>query len=260
MRYYLAALFHNGHHFLADNAELLTQERPYFLDSFYYYETDKNTRRNFDAYYTDLQDRFMLDSGAFSFINQARAVVPDIDAFTDRYIDFVRAFNPPYFFEMDVDLVYGVDKALQLRRRIEDETGRRPIPVWHAPRGAAAFIRDCRDYDYVAIGSPLMRDHNRKTIISLFPWFVSTAHKHGARIHALGLSMLDVLLTSRFDSCDSTAWVKQGAYGKVARFNGRGISLIGSAEYRTERTAVVPHNLREYIKLQKYLETVNARL
>lgn len=257
MRYYLASLLVNikSKDYYPVCYPLLEREQPYYLESFFYLEKEPESLSLFQDHYPKSPDRFMLDSGAFSFINQRKAMVSDIDAYTDRYIDFVNEYNPVHFFEMDVDSVYGVEKARQLRHRIEDGTGRQPIPVWHSVRGKEAFVEMCRSYPYVAIGMPhLIREHGRSNVTPILPWFVNTAHKHGAQIHALGLSMLDVLLSCRFDSCDATSWIISAAFGQVARFNGREIVNQKCTTHRTERKDVVPHNLREYIKLQNYLE------
>lgn len=63
---------------------------------------------------------FLLDSGAFTFMNGAKRV--DFDSYTDKYIDFINAYKVPLFFEMDLDAVVGLQKVEEYRRRIESRT------------------------------------------------------------------------------------------------------------------------------------------
>ena len=42
-----------------------------------------------------------------------------------------------------------------MRKRLEAETKKKCIPVWHRSRGKENFIELCKQYDYVAIGGEL---------------------------------------------------------------------------------------------------------
>lgn len=94
---------------------------------------------------------FMLDSGAFTFFTQGKHV--DWDEYVSRYIDYIKANDIKLFFELDIDSLVGYDSVKEIRRRLERETGKIPIPVWHKSRGKEEFLRMCDEYDYVAIGS-----------------------------------------------------------------------------------------------------------
>ena len=60
---------------------------------------------------------FLLDSGAFTFMNNSKSV--DFDLYLDKYIDFIIEKNIKYFFELDIDSIVGYKKVLQLRERLE---------------------------------------------------------------------------------------------------------------------------------------------
>ena len=73
------------------------------LESFYY--VTKKTVKDIKKY-----KRYMLDSGAFTFIMSKKKVKIDIDDFTDRYIEYIKNNEIDLFFEMDVDKVLGMKK------------------------------------------------------------------------------------------------------------------------------------------------------
>lgn len=77
---------------------------------------------------------FLLDSGAFTFMNGRAG--QDLDAYLDKYIEFINKHDVENFFELDVDVVKGLQWVEQSRRKLEKETGKKCIPVWHVSRGA----------------------------------------------------------------------------------------------------------------------------
>jgi hypothetical protein len=80
-------------------------------------------------------ENFLLDSGAFSFMSGAECSKEIIEQYCERYIKFIKENNIKYFFELDVDTIFGIEFVEKLRKKIERETGRKPIPVWHKGRG-----------------------------------------------------------------------------------------------------------------------------
>lgn len=120
------------------------------LDTFWDVYNDRHAVKNVNLY-----NRYILDSGAFTFMMAAKAgkkIKVDIDHFTEAYIEFILKHNIKHFFEMDVDSVLGYEKVKQLRSRIEAKTGRQSIPVFHKNRGLADWTAMVKDYSYVAIG------------------------------------------------------------------------------------------------------------
>ena len=97
---------------------------------------------------------FLLDSGAFTFMHgiEASSKPVDWDGYLSRYIDFINRNNVQHFFELDVDSIVGYDAVKRMRARLEAETGKQSIPVWHRSRGLDEFKRLCRDYHYIGIG------------------------------------------------------------------------------------------------------------
>lgn len=96
-------------------------------------------------------DNFLLDSGAFSYMNGQKVTLEQMEAYVDRYIDFIVKYKVKHFIEIDVDNIFGLAKVEEWRRKMERTAGRQCIPVWHKGRGVEYWKKMCREYKYVAI-------------------------------------------------------------------------------------------------------------
>lgn len=128
--------------------------KPYILESFYY--ADEHTERLM-PYYGD----FLLDSGAFTFMQSAHKAV-DWEDYIERYAAFVVRNNVKKYLELDLDCVVGYDEVLRFRRKLEIIVGRQCVPVWHKSRGYAEFLRMCDEYSYAAVGGIVTKEIKRE--------------------------------------------------------------------------------------------------
>ena len=114
------------------------------LQSYYYLRTKKAVH---------IPDRFLLDSGAFTFIVGDKSKQVNWDEYVDQYAAFVKKNNVRRYFELDIDVIVGYDRVKQLRARLESQVGWPSIPVWHKGRGKDGYLEMCNgQYDYVALG------------------------------------------------------------------------------------------------------------
>lgn len=165
----------------------------YYLMSFYY------IRKKMDIFNTvvDNFENTIIDSGAFSLQRGKKA---DYDEYTKEYAKFIKKNDNDKiigYFEMDLDIILGEEKVVELRRQLEEVTDK-IIPVWHRNRKIEGFKKLCEEYDYVAIT-------NKATDVKpkQLKLFVDYAHKHNTRIHGLGVSAKKYLDNIPFDSVDS---------------------------------------------------------
>lgn len=193
---------------------------------------------------------YLLDSGAFTFMNSNKTT--NWQAYIDSYIDFINKNDIKHFFELDIDSIVGYEKVKQIRKYIEQKTGKKCIPVWHKSRGKEEFIKMCGEYDYVAIGGIVTKEI-KKTEYKFFKWFITEAHKRGCKIHGLGFTPTKSLSEYKFDSVDSTNWLSGARFGSLYYFNGRYIQSKNFENKRAKKEISV-HNLREWIKFQKYAD------
>lgn len=155
---------------------------------------------------------FMLDSGAFTFMRNAKKHM-NIDwlNYVDRYCDFIVENDIKLFFELDIDKIKGLQYVEMLRQRIEDRTHRKPIPVWHPSRGKDYWLDIIKEYDYIAIGGIAAKDITLAKYEVLFPWMLNQARRNNVKVHGLGYTKIDKLSKYRFNSIDSTTWTVGGA-------------------------------------------------
>lgn len=228
----------------------LVFSRPFnMLESFYYFKPWQVTWIRSPA-----NRSFMLDSGAYTF-RQTKTDhgITDFDGYLQRYISFINEHKVDLFFELDIDALVGLKKVEEYREILEQETGKQSIPVWHKSRGTSYFVDMCKEYPYVSIGG--LFGESPKSKFPAFPWFIRTAHKHGAKIHALGLGSPTLVMKYPFDSSDSTSWNTARVGGKLFRFNGAGLdSTLIDSDFKFNRKEVVMNNLTEWIKFSYFME------
>ena len=226
---------------------VITDHRPYILESFYY--ADEDTERLLPLF-----GDFMLDSGAFTFMQNSKTHVA-WDEYIEKYADFIKRNKIEKFFELDIDSVVGYDKVLQYRNRLEQLTGRPCIPVWHESRGIEEFYKTCNKYSYIAIGGIVSKEIKPEQY-RVFPKMIREAHKRECRVHGLGFTNLNWIPRCHFDSVDSTAWTTGNRFGFIYKFNGK--TMIKHDVPKGKRLAnsreVALWNYMEWIKFQKYAD------
>ena len=195
---------------------------------------------------------FMLDSGAFSLFSGKKRI--KVDEYINRYIEYINANDVKLFFELDIDKIIGYDKVKEIRRRLERETGKCPIPVWHKHLGKAEFLRMCDEYDYVAIGGIVSKEISI-TEYKYLPYFINEAHKRGAKIHGLGFTNMKWLPICHFDSVDSTSWTIGNRFGYIWKFDGRTmIKISRPPNTRVKNIETALNNFVEWLKFADYAE------
>lgn len=202
---------------------------------------------------------FLLDSGAFSFMNSAAVDLPRMEAYIEKYIEYIRTRKIKYYFEIDVDSIFGIGRVEAWRDKIERETGTRCIPVWHKTRGVAYWKQMCREYQYIAIGGLVL--NTRKQEYDLIRKLVEYAYHQGVKVHGLGFTKTKELEKYRFWSVDSASWTRSAAIGqqKYTFRNGRLYASRldkGEIPKKVDIQKLVSHNMGEWVKYQKYMDGV----
>ena len=222
--------------------------RPLVLESFFYCRKNDVVQKLLPTL-----GGFLLDSGAFTFMQGKISV--NWDEYTEEYAEWIKAYNIEHFFELDIDSIVGLKKVERLRSRLEQLTGRQPIPVWHKSRGKDYFLSTCKDYKYVAIGGIVTQEIPRQLYESGFPWFITKAHESGAKIHGLGYTSIEGIHKYHFDSVDSTAWLYGNRGGYLYQFNNK-TGLFNKVQTpkgtRLKSQEAALYNFNEWIKFQQY--------
>lgn len=196
---------------------------------------------------------FILDSGAFTFMNSRKDAKLDWEEYVLRYADFINKHDIELFAELDIDSIVGLRKVEELRDLLEAETGKQPIVVWHKSRGKQDFLDTVASYPYVAIGGIVTREI-KKNEYKYFTWFTRKAHEQGVHIHGMGFSPLNG--DCGFDSMDTTTWVGS-KYSQLYKFDGKKIvPLPKRKNWRRKVSCFIfnEHNLKEWTTYAKYLD------
>ena len=205
--------------------ELLKEKKPkYILESFW----------SFKEWQTPLikeAELFLLDSGAFSFMNNQKKgkkiTLEEIYEYLDRYIEFINKYDIKYFFELDLDVIIGYNEVLKMRKILETKTNKKCIPVFHKNRGIQEWIIMCKNYDYVAIGTSGKNDSawTRKNP-NVIKKMVDIAKKYNCKVHGLGFTNINLMKKIHFYSVDSTSWSSGWRYGVITLFKDKKFKKI----------------------------------
>lgn len=232
-----------------ENAEAW-KKRNYFafnrLASFYYMRDEAAHIHKFP--------RFMLDSGAFTFMNTQKEKQINWQQYAESYGNFVKQYNVQQYLEIDIDGIAGIAAVEQLRKTIESTAGRQCIPVWHKSRGLDYWKRMTQEYSYVAIGGIVTQEIKRSEY-DIFNPLLSIARKNNCKVHALGFTNLRGLTRYKFHSVDSTSWLSGNRFGGVYYFDGTTMQKINKRDgQRVKTNATAIHNFTEWVKFTQYAE------
>lgn len=249
MRVYLAATSNGMNKELRE--QTIDKCRPkYVLETFFNGEKKCLTALN-----TVGNDNFLLDSGAFSYMNGAKVTLEQMNTYVDRYIKFIKQNNIKHFFEIDVDNIFGLEQVEIWRKQIENSVGRQCIPVWHKGRGVDYWKRMCEEYKYIAIGGLVF--HVKKQEYDLIRQLVEYAYYKGVKVHGLGFTKTKELRNYKFYSVDSASWVISATRGQQIHFfrNGHIKSRqLKKGNKKVKLSELVAHNMIEWAKFQKYMD------
>ena len=251
LKIYLAGAANGNNTYLHKNnkaIDIFYKDKIFVLESFYYL-------KEWMYPYILNHWNFMLDSGAFTFLENAKKGSSiNWDSYILKYANIINKLNIDHFLELDIDNVVGLKKVEQLRDVLEKETGKKCIPVWHKSRGLEYYKNMCKDYSYVAIGG-IVSGEIKSSNYPIFNNLLNIARQTETKVHGLGFTNLEGLTKYPFYSVDSTAWIYGNRGGFLYKFNGKTLIKIHAPQGKrmmAKETAI--HNFTEWVKFQKYAE------
>lgn len=221
----------------------------YILTSFFYVKDGR-----YD--YQKLFNEVILDSGAFSFMSTNRNITKEeMNQYCDRYIEYINKFDIKKYVELDVDSIFGYEYVLHLRKRLENGTGKKCIPIWHLSRGEEDFIRMCKEYNYAGVGG-IASGEKLSKMRHLYKDLNLMAKKYGCKLHSMGFTPAKNLNQYGFYSTDSTSWKSGRRFGVLFRSKRNEICQIKTPKGMRIKDYKVADiiNICEWIKYQKNLD------
>ena len=224
----------------------------YLLSSFW-----EHKGGNYAEYVT--QENHILDSGAFSFFGGKKV---DWKDYTNKYCSFINETKQNLFFELDIDNLTSLKYAEGLRKRIEDKTGKQPIPVWRPSRGIDYWYKMCEEYNYISISASGAYDSSwtrTKNGVLAMRKMLHIAHKNSTKVHGLGYTVMKNLSILNFDSVDSTTWLNAGKFGELQWFangiiNKQQAAKIKMQTIKSKQIKMLINNFNQWVHFQKYAE------
>lgn len=216
------------------------------LASFHYIKDESKMINNFN--------KFILDSGAFSFITSLKEKKLNWNEYVISYGNFIKEHDVKLFFELDIDPIVGLKEVERLRNLLEKTAERKCIPVWHKSRGLQYWKDMCKNYDYIAIGG-IVTQEIKRTEYQIFNPLLKIAAQNNCKVHGLGFTNLEGIKKYKFYSVDSTAWLSGNKFGSVYLFNGTTmIKQNKKPGQRVKTNDTVIHNFKEWVKFSQYAE------
>lgn len=218
----------------------------------------KKMNREVIKYMFDTCNDFLLDSGAFSFMNSGVRV--DLAAYIEQYINFINKHNIEKYFELDLYTVenIGIENTLKIREYIETNTGKKSIPVFHACMGMKMFRELCEKYDYIGIGSSAVTKECRwvrnKNVLKQV---VKIANSYGTKVHGLGYTRRENINKTEipFYSVDSISWTLNTGFGyEYYVKHGNILRMHPKGRNEKDKESLTDKNVKAWCKIQKIKE------
>lgn len=219
----------------------------YVLESYYYMqEWQLKSLKKWDI--------FLLDSGAFTFMNNFKGKV-NWQEYINNYANFIIKNDIKYFFELDIDTVVGYNKVKEYTKYLENKVGRKCIPVWHKSRGLEEWKRITKEYNYVAIGGIVIKEIKPKDYDIFIP-LLKIAKENNCKVHGLGFTNLKGMKKYHFYSVDSTNWLSSSRFGNIEYFNGKEMVKYSKPTGKKPIHYTIRDDfvVKEWIKFQKYAD------
>lgn len=208
----------------------------------------------FEKTILDKYNTFLLDSGAFSYLNNSKNNNINWDNYIKEYSNFINKYKIKYFFELDIDFIVGIKEVERLRNKLEKQTNKKCIPVWHKSRGLEYWKQMCKEYNYIAIGGLVTKEIKGNEYDVFIP-LLKIAAKNNCKVHGLGFTNLKGLEKYKFYSVDSTSWLSGNRFGAVYWFNGK--TMIKQKKKQGQRiitSKAARNNFKQWVKFSKYAE------
>lgn len=223
----------------------------YMLSSFWH--TKEITNREHLGMYLKLneEDNYILDSGAFTMFTATKKI--DLKEYIDSYISFIKKHNIKRFIELDIGAMIPYGEVLDIRERLERETGKKPMPVWHSYLGIEEFYKMVHDYEYIAIGG-IANGSIKRSDYHKFIKMNHYARNRGVKVHGLGFTGQNCYKYG-FYSVDSTSWTSGLRFGQVVKFQGnRIVNVRKPPNTKVDVDIAGANNYTEWCKFQRFCD------
>lgn len=186
------------------------------LTSFWYYKDE-----DFNALVSDFEnDKLSLeifaDSGAFSAHEQNSVVA------LDEYAEWLLRWGDHFCTYANLDVIRDPEKTWENQKKLEDEYGLSPLPVFHIGTPWKWLDRYLSaGYRYIALGGMAGLGTSRDLLDKWLTLVFRKLSSANAVAHGFGITSWTLLKKYPWYSVDSSAWTTGFRYGTLSLFDDR---------------------------------------
>jgi len=141
---------------------------------------------------------------------------PDVRKYLDEYIEFIHKYKNQLMGYVNLDIIYNAEESFENQQYMEKH-GLRPIPVFHYGEDFKWLEHYIDNYDYIGIGGVAGGITLQQFVNSLgnkaFEYIARK--KPNIKVHGFAVTSVNLMRRFKWQSCDSTTWLKHAAYGNV---------------------------------------------
>lgn len=233
MKIYAAAVYSNSympgqnrHKKLNDFEKIVIDKIPNILESYHYIKGNKIVEQMRE----DGASVF-LDSGAFSaFTLNAEINLLEYCNFILQNKDLWRVDDGI----LVVSVLDGIGDPLKTYRnqKAMEDLGVKPLPCFHFGEDERYLEHYISNYEYITLGGMVGRKKDQ-----LFQWLdriwdrylISGTGGAKLKVHAFGITSVDVMLRYPWYSVDSSSWIQSAAFGNIMFEDGMTMSVSGKS-------------------------------
>lgn len=205
----------------------------------YHYISSKNINMQ---PYIDKGVKFFIDSGVYTFLNNAEKY-GDLDkdhweAYIKRYLAWARKNKDAIFAIANVDLEYyfGNEQVDEWNEKYFEpfmlETGIPVCFIWHDCRGTDGWEEYCKRYVYT--GFSWVSGDSSDLDFNYGMKMLKIAEKYNTVCHGMGMTRTSLLTKLPFYTSDSTTWLVGLQYGEINYWTGKKMTRLKKDKWKGE--------------------------
>jgi len=135
--------------------------------------------------------------------------------YLDSYVEFVHKYENQLQVYVNLDVIFNPKKTWENQKYLES-CGLKPLPVFHYGEDLEWLKKYMDSYEYIGIGgvSQVTKQEFREKLGNpAFKLIFESDQK--IRVHGFAVTSVDLLTCYDWASCDSSTWIKCGAYGDI---------------------------------------------
>lgn len=135
--------------------------------------------------------------------------------YLNSYIEFVHKYKNQLLTYVNLDVIFNPERTWENQKYLES-CGLSPLPVFHYGEDIKWLKKYMDNYEYVGIGG-VSQVTKQKFSNDLgdpaFDLIFKSSQK--VKVHGFAVTSVDLLTRYKWFSCDSSTWIKCGAYGDI---------------------------------------------